>query len=412
MINFIKNSFSKDAFLGSFLFLLVLSSWYILRPVRNEMAVANVNELPYLLAAGAMAMLLVNPFYSWIATRSNLKKIVIFCYSFLISNLIFFLLAWKVFGLGDSIWLGRIFYVWCNIYSFFVVSIFWVVIINLYRDAKRRSFYGVIMAGGSLGALFGSEISKRFSNSFDEFGLELFSLSASFFLFLAMLLAIYMLSIPRKGITIDSKNVGGGSFDAIKNSLKNSEIRNIATYVWVWTALMTIQWITAINIVEDWSQDSEQRLRFFATIEQVISPLTLVVQLFLTNIIINKFGIRNIMLSYGLLFCVAYLAYGLAPSIVSVGVVTVLLRVFEYGINKPTRETIFSAFQKNDRYKSTVFIDTFISRFGDLSGSSFIAFSKLTTLASNVFPLMAIPIAGYLSFLGIKISQDFKTKDL
>ena len=376
------------------------------------MAVANVNELPYLLAAGAMAMLLVNPFYSWIATRSNLKKIVIFCYSFLISNLIFFLLAWKVFGLGDSIWLGRIFYVWCNIYSFFVVSIFWVVIINLYRDAKRRSFYGVIMAGGSLGALFGSEISKRFSNSFDEFGLELFSLSASFFLFLAMLLAIYMLSIPRKGITIDSKNVGGGSFDAIKNSLKNSEIRNIATYVWVWTALMTIQWITAINIVEDWSQDSEQRLRFFATIEQVISPLTLVVQLFLTNIIINKFGIRNIMLSYGLLFCLAYLAYGLAPSIVSVGVVTVLLRVFEYGINKPTRETIFSAFQKNDRYKSTVFIDTFISRFGDLSGSSFIAFSKLTTLASNVFPLMAIPIAGYLSFLGIKISQDFKTKDL
>ena len=376
------------------------------------MAVANVNELPYLLAAGAMAMLLVNPFYSWIATRSNLKKIVTFCYSFLISNLIFFLLAWKVFGLGDSIWLGRIFYVWCNIYSFFVVSIFWVVIINLYRDAKRRSFYGVIMAGGSLGALFGSEISKRFSNSFDEFGLELFSLSASFFLFLAMLLAIYMLSIPRKGITIDSKNVGGGSFDAIKNSLKNSEIRNIATYVWVWTALMTIQWITAINIVEDWSQDSEQRLRFFATIEQVISPLTLVVQLFLTNIIINKFGIRNIMLSYGLLFFVAYLAYGLAPSIVSVGVVTVLLRVFEYGINKPTRETIFSAFQKNDRYKSTVFIDTFISRFGDLSGSSFIAFSKLTTLASNVFPLMAIPIAGYLSFLGIKISQDFKTKDL
>tara|TARA_B100001094_G_scaffold222684_1_gene216743 strand:- start:2976 stop:4214 length:1239 start_codon:yes stop_codon:yes gene_type:complete len=412
LINFIKNSFSKDAFLGSILFFLVLSSWYILRPVRNEMAVANVNELPYLLAAGAMAMLLVNPFYSWIATRSNLKKIVIFCYSFLISNLIFFLLAWKVFGLGDSIWLGRIFYVWCNIYSFFVVSIFWVVIINLYRDAKRRSFYGVIMAGGSLGALFGSEISKRFSNSFDEFGLELFSLSASFFLFLAMLLAIYMLSIPRKGITIDSKNVGGGSFDAIKNSLKNSEIRNIATYVWVWTALMTIQWITAINIVEDWSQDSEQRLRFFATIEQVISPLTLVVQLFLTNIIINKFGIRNIMLSYGLLFCVAYLAYGLAPSIVSVGVVTVLLRVFEYGINKPTRETIFSAFQKNDRYKSTVFIDTFISRFGDLSGSSFIAFSKLTTLASNVFPLMAIPIAGYLSFLGIKISQDFKTKDL
>ena len=376
------------------------------------MAVANVDELPYLLAAGAIAMLLVNPFYSWIASRSNLKKIVIFSYSFLILNLIFFLFAWRTLGLGDSIWLGRIFYVWCNIYSFFVVSIFWVVIINLYRDSKKRSFYGVIMAGGSLGALFGSEISKRFSDSFNEFGIELFGLSASFFLFLAMMLAVYMLSISRKDTSIDLNNVGGGSFDAIKNSLQNSEIRNISTYVWIWTALMTIQWITAINIVEDWSQDSEQRLRFFATIEQVISPLTLVVQLFLTNIIIKRFGIKNIMLSYGLIFCLAYMLYGLAPSIVSVGIVTVLLRVFEYGVNKPTRETIFSTFQKNDRYKSTVFIDTFVSRFGDLSGSGFIALSKLTGVATNAFPLMAIPIAGYLSFLGIKISKDVKTRDL
>ena len=44
---------------------------------------------------------------------------------------------------------------------------FWVVIINLYRDARKRSFYGIIMAGGSLGALFGSEISKRFSSTFN-----------------------------------------------------------------------------------------------------------------------------------------------------------------------------------------------------------------------------------------------------
>ena len=412
MINFIKNSISKDSFLGSLLFFLVLSSWYTLRPVRNEMAVANVDELPYLLAAGALAMLLINPLYSWIASRSNLKKIILFCYSFLIFNLMLFLLSWRSFGLGDSLWLGRIFYVWCNVYSFFVVSLFWVVIINLYRDSRKRSFYGFIMAGGSLGAMFGSEISKRFSSSFDELGLELFSVSAALFLFLAMILALYMLSISKKDHTIDTGNAGGGSFDSIKNSLKITEVRHIATYVWIWTALMTIQWITAINIVEDWSQNSEQRLRFFATIEQVISPLTLIVQLFFTNLIIKKIGIKNILLSYGILFCIAFMMYGLIPSIVSVGIVTILLRVFEYGINKPTRETIFSTFEKNDRYKSTVFIDTFISRFGDLSGSGFIAIGKLTSIAANSFPLIAIPIAGFLSILGIRISKSTESRDL
>ena len=376
------------------------------------MAVTNVDELPFLLAAGAMAMLLVNPIYSWIASKSNLKKIILFCYSFLIMNLILFLFAWKVLGLGESIWLGRIFYVWCNIYSFFVVSIFWVLVINLFRDSNKRSFYGVIMAGGSIGAMFGSEISKRFSSSFNELGLELFTLSAALLLFFAMLLGLYMLSKFQKDINLKLSDVGGGSFDAIKNSLKVHEIRNIATYVWIWTALMTIQWITAINIVEEWSQNPEQRLRFFAIVEQVTSPLTLVVQLFLTNIIIKKFGIRNIMFLYGILFFFAYLAYGLAPSIISVGVVTVLLRIFEYGVNKPTRETIFTTFKKNDRYKSTVFIDTFITRFGDLSGSGFIALGKLTSVAANSFPLIAIPIAGYLSFLGIKISKRVEIKGL
>ena len=408
----IFQSFSKESLLGSFLFFLVLSSWYILRPVRNEMAVTNVNELPYLLAAGAILMLLINPLYSWIASKLDLKKIVLFCYSFLILNLIFFLLSWRVFDFGNSIWLGRVFYVWCNIYSFFVVSIFWVVIINLYRNLRTRSFYGFIMAGGSLGALFGSEVSKRFSNSFSNFGLEFFSLSSAILLFLAMLLAILMISKSKKSNNLNLDNVGGGSFDGIKNSLKRNEIRNIAIYVWLWTGLMTIQWITAINIVEDWSEDPAQRLRFFATIEQVISPLTLIVQLFFTNIIIQKFGIRKIMFTYGLLFCLAYLAYGLVPSIISVGIVTVFLRIFEYGVNKPTRETIFSSFEKNDRYKSTVFIDTFISRFGDLTGSGFIAISKFTALAANTFPLIALPIAGYLSFIGIKISKGIKVKDL
>ena len=268
------------------------------------------------------------------------------------------------------------------------------------------------MAGGSLGAVFGSEISKRFSSSFDELGIGLFSLSAALFLFFAMLLAIYILSISKSDKTSDINNAGGGSLDAISNSLKIKEIRNIAGYVWIWTALMTIQWITAINIVENWSQDSEQRLRFFATIEQVVSPLTLIVQLFLTNLIIKKVGIKNILIIYGFLFCIAFLIYGLMPSIIAVAFVTIFLRIFEYGINKPTRETIFSTFEKNDRYKSTVFIDTFISRFGDLSGSAFITLGKFTNIAANSFPLIAIPIAGLLSILGIQISKKIKFKDL
>ena len=411
-INEIKESFSKESLLGSFLFFLVLSSWYVLRPVRNEMAVANVDDLPYLLAAGAIAMLLINPIYSWVVSKTNLRKIVIYCYSFLIVNLLIFLSTWKFLGIGDSVWVGRIFYVWCNVYSFFVVSIFWVVIINIFRNSKTRSFYGVIMAGGSLGAIFGSEISKRFSNSFDEYGLEFFTLSAAILLFFAMLLAMNITRSKMNEKILDKNSVGGGSLDSIKNSIQSEEIRNIAAYVWMWTCLMTIQWITAINIIEEWSSDSQQRISFFATIEQIVSPLTLLIQLFLTNIIIRKVGIKNIMILYGFLFLIAYLLYGFFPSIVAVATVTVFLRVFEYGFNKPTREIIYSTLKQNDRYKSSVLIDTFVSRFGDLTGSALIKLAGFTTITFNSLPLMALPIAGYLSFLGMRISKENKIRDL
>ena len=411
-INEIKESFSKESLLGSFLFFLVLSSWYVLRPVRNEMAVANVDDLPYLLAAGAIAMLLINPIYSWVVSKTNLRKIVIYCYSFLIVNLLIFLSTWKFLGIGDSVWVGRIFYVWCNVYSFFVVSIFWVLIINIFRNSKTRSFYGVIMAGGSLGAIFGSEISKRFSNSFDEYGLEFFTFSAAILLFFAMLLAMNITRSKMNEKILDKNSVGGGSLDSIKNSIQSEEIRNIAAYVWMWTCLMTIQWITAINIIEEWSSDSQQRISFFATIEQIVSPLTLLIQLFLTNIIIRKVGIKNIMILYGFLFLIAYLLYGFFPSIVAVAIVTVFLRVFEYGFNKPTREIIYSTLKQNDRYKSSVLIDTFVSRFGDLTGSALIKLAGFTTITFNSLPLMALPIAGYLSFLGMRISKENKIRDL
>ena len=199
---------TKNTFLTSFLFFLVLSSWYVLRAVRNEMAVESYgqNFLLILLSITALTMLVVNPIYSFIASKGNFKKIITYCYSFLIINLFLFIFYSR--SLDDSntiqaIWLGRIFYIWCNIYSFFVVSIFWVLVINIFRDIKSRKLYGFIMAGGSLGAIFGSEVSARLSSSFSYLGLELFAFCAALLLFLGILVARHIVNINDNKVLID-----------------------------------------------------------------------------------------------------------------------------------------------------------------------------------------------------------------
>jgi len=107
------------------------------------MAVQNADILPYLLGTGALVMLLLHPLYSWLASRKNLKGMLRGCYLFFVSNLAIFIFLWEVLNLTNATWLGYIFYIWCNVFSFFIVSIFWVVIINLFRGEKATNVFGV-----------------------------------------------------------------------------------------------------------------------------------------------------------------------------------------------------------------------------------------------------------------------------
>ena len=407
----------KNTVLTSLLFFLVLSSWYVLRAVRNEMAVENYGQdfLLILLSITALTMLIINPIYSWIASRANFKKIITYCYSFLIFNLCIFIFYSRSLDETDTaqaIWLGRVFYVWCNIYSFFVVSIFWVLVINIFRDEKSRKLYGFIMAGGSMGAIFGSEISVRLSESFTNFGLELFAFSSSILLFTAILLARYIVNLNNSIVLV--KEVGGRSADALSNIMSVKEVKSVAIYSWLFTSLMTIQWISAIPIIEAYSDLAPDRIELFARIEQLVSPLTLITQLFLTYIVISFFGITSVLIVYGFLFIIVFLLYGLMPSVGIVVFAQALLRVFEYGFNKPSREIIYSQLEKEDRYKSTVFIDTFVTRFGDLTGSLFMGLGKIVGISVSLMPMLAIPFAGLFSIAGFKISKNFKnnSKDL
>ena len=401
----------KNTILTSFLFFLVLASWYVIRGIRNEMAVENYGQdfLLILLSFTALTMLIINPIYSWVASRKNFKKIITYCYSFLIMNLFVFILYSRSLGEGDvtqQVWLGRVFYVWCNIYSFFVVSIFWVLVINIFRDSQSRKLYGFIMAGGSLGAIVGSEISVRLSESYTNYGLELFALASSLLLFLAIIVATYLVNLNNSEVLI--KKVGGNWSDAISNIISVKEVKSVALYSWLFTALMTVQWISAIPIIESYSDLSPDRIVLFNRIEQLVSPLTLITQLTLTYLVISYLGTSMILIVYGLLFIVVFLLYGLMPSVGVVVFSQALLRVFEYGFNKPSREIIYSQLKKKDRYKSTVFIDTFVTRFGDLTGSLFVGLGKVLTISITAVPLLAIPFAGIFSLTGYKISKMFQ----
>ena len=391
-------------------FFFVLASWYALRPVRNELAVqGGIYNLPWLLIGVMIAMLLVNPIYSWLISRINQSKLIIYIYSFFIFNLCLFLALWTFTGDEGRVWTGRAFYIWANVYSFFVVSIFWVVMINFFNHTDSKRFFGIISAGGSMGAFFGSTVARYFSTeicgnaSISDLG----PMSLIVFSVISLSCAIFFsTSFKPKGKGIDNTpEIGGSSLDAFQNILKDPLIRNLGFYVILFTLLMTTSWMISLGIVQDWSQDPCERTAFFARIEQIVTPLTLVMQLFLASYILRKIGSLAVLMIYGLLFTMAFIAYAFYPTISTVMMVVISLRIFEYGLNKPTRETIYTKLNKQDRYKSTVFIDTFLARSGDVIGGWFVRGLVGTGIAILSVTWAALPFAMLISFMGYKIGK-------
>jgi AAA family ATP:ADP antiporter len=223
----------------------------------------------------------------------------------------------------------------------------------------------------------------------------------------SLLFAIYFSRSfkPRHLENNPAEEIGGSSLEAIKNTINDPAIRNLGIYVILFTMLMTVSWMISLGIVQDWSQDPCERTALFARIEQIVTPLTLLMQLFVASYILRKVGSLAILAIYGVLFAIAFMAYALYPTITTVMMVVISLRIFEYGLNKPTRESIYTRLTQQDRYKSTVFIDTFIARSGDVIGGWFVRGLVGTGIAVLSVTWAVLPFALLISFMGFQVNK-------
>jgi len=378
---------------------------------------AGLENLPFLLSIVLLVMLLANPIYSWVASKIKKDRIVVYTYLFFILNLLCFLLGWNFLDESGRAWIAKVFYIWCNVYSFFVVSIFWVTMINFFQSHEAKKYFGFISAGGSLGAFTGSSIARYYStevcgtasmSDWGPFSLIVVSVVA---LSIAMILSLGFKPKANHPSNMEEPEeiLGGSWMDPFRSVFRSPSVRNLTLYMILWTSVMTIGWMVALDIIQNWSSDSCERTAFFARIEQIVTPLTLICQFFITSYILRKIGIAAVLIAYGFLLFAGLFAYATFPVFTTVLVVVCILRVFEYGFNKPARETIFTALKKQERYKSTVFMDTFVARSGEAMGSWFAVKGMLILGLSSLSAAWgALPLAVLLSWVGYQTTKSKK----
>ena len=392
----------------------VLSSYYIMRPIREQMGVAGgVNNLKWLFAGTLAGMIVLNLPFSYLVKTLPRSRFIPLTYRFFAANILLFAVALALADPAQTIWIGRIFFIWISVYNLFVISVFWQLNVDLFTPEQGKRLFGFIAAGATIGAMAGSAITA----SLARFVSPTFLLVGA-----ALLLEVAVFSVGRLARLSPAlhrhpaadpeekaaeRPLGGSVIAGISNVLRSPYLLVVSAFLLLFAITSTFLYVQQAAIVRDNFADRAAQTEFFGTIDFAVNTLTLVVSLFLTGRIIKYIGIPATLAILPVLTMVGFGALALAPTLAVFAVLQVTRRAGDYAITRPAREVLFTVLPREDRYKSKGFIDTVVYRLGDQVGVW--AVSELNLLGSSVAALAAIGLAAVWLVSGLWLGYRQRT---
>ena len=386
-------------------FFFLLSSYYVLRPLRDEMGIAGgVKQLPWLFTATFVAMALAVPLYGAIVARFSRWRFLPLVYRFFILNiLIFFAL---LLAADDRTWVARGFFVWVSVFNLFVVSVFWSFMADLFREEQGRRLFGFIAAGGSLGALIGPAITIALAVPLGPVNLLLVS---------ALLLELAVRCIRRlagnaTAATPREAAIGGGFLAGFGELARSPYLLGISLYIVLFTSLATLLYFEQAHIVAGAFDDPAARTRLFATIDLLVSILTILTQLFVTGRLMRRFGVGIALMFLPVVMLLGLLLLAAAPTVAVLVGFQAIRRASNFAISRPAREVLFTVVTREQKYKSKNVIDTLVYRGSDAaSGWLFAGLSGLG-LGLSTIALMTAPFAALWAVLAYFLGRNQRSR--
>ncbi|MBI1958464.1 MAG: MFS transporter, partial [Candidatus Rokubacteria bacterium] len=374
----------------------VLSSYYILRPIRDQVGVAGgVHNLQWLFTGTLVAMLLLNLPFAYLVKRLPRRRFIAITYHFFAANILVFGALFHAADGAQGVWVGRVFFIWASAFNLFVVSTFWQLNVDVFSPEQGKRLFGLISAGATLGAIVGSGVTAALARHVAPTVLLLGS---------AALLEVAVLSASRVSrvsgtlarqprAEADEAPIGGGVLAGITHVARSPYLFNVGGFLLLFSITSTFLYFQQAALVSGAFRDRAAQTAFFATVDLIVNVLTLVVQLFLTGRIVVLLGVALTLGVLPALTIAGFAAIALAPTVVAVAVVQVLRRAADYAIARPARELLYTVASREDRYKAKSFIDTVVYRTGDQLGAWSVALLRAVGLGLAQVSVAAIPLA-------------------
>ena len=402
------------AVIFSFLFVVVLmTAYYILRPVRDAMAsdwtdaeVSLLWTLNFFISAGIVAL------YGAAVSKFRFRLLVPIMYGiFALSFVIFYFLGSIS---EDRILIDKAFYVWVSVFSLFHISIFWSFMSELFTKEQSGRLFGIIAAGASIGGLIGPSITAFFSVSL---GIDNLMLIGSMMLLIPIPIIFYLQSLK----TIDLNNgtsdlnqsnqpIGGNPIAGFKILFSNPYLISIALFIFLYTGISSFIYFELKNLLSDLSRP--QRSAIWAQMDLAVNVLSISIGLFATGRIVGRFGMPVTIAMVPVMVCVGLLILAISPLLGVVMILQIIRRAGNYGMTRPAREMLFTLVDRETRFKAKPVIDIVAYRGSDmLMAWLFTGLTQGLGLGLAAVAAIGAGIAALWSLVGVYLGRWFEREN-
>lgn len=415
------------ALLLCFNIFILLTTYYIVKPVREALILAGggAEVKSYASAGQAILLLLVVPLYARLAESMPRKRLINFVTLFFAACLVLFYVLAKA-----ELSIGVVFFLWVGIFNLMVIAQFWSFANDIYTPEEGKRLFAIVAFGASAGAVFGSWVTGRLLDP--EFTYLPTLAVYQLLLLAATLLGLSLIvtnivdarerrrarsDVTEKGAVAEEPIGKGGAFQLV---LQNRYLLLIAFL------LLVLNWVNTTgeyllgrtiaaaateaiaNGTAGGLTKGEYIGRFYSDFFTIVNIVGLTVQLFLVSRILKYLGVRAALLFLPVIALGGYMLLAFYPVLSVVRWAKTAENATDYSLQNTVRNALFLPTTREQKYKAKQAIDTFFVRAGDVLSAALV-FVGTTWLGWSVtgFALANIVLVAVWIALAIAIGRHY-----
>lgn len=393
---------------------LLLSCYYIVKPVREAFILAGsgAEVKSYASAAMVVLLLVIVPAYGAFASRVSRSALLTWVGLFFAANLvIFYVLAQaRVPGLDIA------FFVWVGIFNVMIIAQFWSLANDVYTPEQGKRLFAIVAFGSTVGAIVGATIVE---NLVDPEKSDPGAVNRMLLVAAAVLVAsvfITRIVSAREGVSkataedhdetrekpLDPKGAFALVFSQRYLLLIGllmfivNFVNTTGEYILGETLERTAKSLAAAGQTSGLAPDEFQKQfigNYYAGFFKWVNWATALIQLFVVSRFFKWFGVR------AALFVLPVIALG-GYGLLAFGAITGLLRVIrgvkiaenatDYSLQNTARQALFLHTSREAKYKAKQAIDTFFWRAGDVTSAGLVFLGTQMALQPRGFALVNV----------------------